>query len=125
MGLSSFASKPVEAVVAANPNTLFQMYWSGTRETMVQRMDRARAAGAKGLIATLDWSFSNGRDWGSPRIPEKLNLKTMVTFAPDVLPRPAWLWQFARRFDLPDLTTPNLQPPGGKAPKTCLTTAGG
>lgn len=116
MGLSSFASKPVEAVVAANPNTLFQMYWSGTRETMVQRMDRARAAGAKGLIATLDWSFSNGRDWGSPRIPEKLNLKTMVTFAPDVLPRPAWLWQFARRFDLPDLTTPNLQPPGGKAP---------
>src|SRR5258705_1787179 len=59
VGLSSFASKPVEEVVAANPQTFFQMYWVGTRDQMLQRMDRARAAGAVGLIATLDWSFSN------------------------------------------------------------------
>ncbi|WP_084361814.1 pre-mycofactocin synthase MftD [Herbiconiux solani] len=116
MGLSSFASKPVEEVVAANPDTFFQMYWTGTREQMIQRMDRARKAGARGLIATLDWSFSNGRDWGSPSIPEKLDLKTMVTFAPNVLPHPKWLWQFARAGQLPDLTAPNLQPPGGDAP---------
>ncbi len=115
MGLSSFASKPVEEVTAANGNTFFQMYWTGTRDQMVQRMDRARAAGAKGLIATLDWSFSNGRDWGSPSIPDKLDLKTMVKFAPNVLPHPAWLLDFARR-GLPDLTTPNLAPPGGAAP---------
>ena len=42
MGLSSFASKPVEEVVSANPRTFFQLYWSGTRETMVRRMNRAR-----------------------------------------------------------------------------------
>ncbi len=30
MGLSSFASKPVEDVVAANPQTFFQMYWMGS-----------------------------------------------------------------------------------------------
>ena len=53
----------------ANPRTFFQMYWTGSRDVMVQRMERARAAGAKGLIATLDWSFSIGRDWGSPRDP--------------------------------------------------------
>ena len=116
MGLSSFASKPVEDVIAANPNTLFQMYWSGSREQMVQRMDRARAAGAKGLIATLDWSFSNGRDWGSPSIPERMNLKTMVAFAPNVLPHPRWLWRFAKAGRIPDLTAPNLTPPGGDAP---------
>ncbi|MCS5719952.1 mycofactocin biosynthesis FMN-dependent deaminase MftD [Herbiconiux sp. CPCC 205763] len=116
MGLSSFASKPVEEVVAANPNTLFQMYWTGTRDAMIQRMDRARKAGARGLIATLDWSFSNGRDWGSPSIPEKLDLKTMVNFAPNVLPHPAWLLAYLRRRELPDLTAPNLQPPGGVAP---------
>jgi heme/flavin dehydrogenase (mycofactocin system) len=116
MGLSSFASKPVEDVTAANPDTFYQMYWTGTREAMVQRMDRARAAGAKGLIATLDWSFSNGRDWGSPSIPEKLDLKTMVKFAPNVLPHPAWLLRFAKARKLPDLTAPNLQPPGGEAP---------
>ncbi len=65
MGLSSFASKPVEEVVAANPQTFFQVYWSGSKDQLVQRLDRARAAGAVGLIATLDWSFSTGRDWGA------------------------------------------------------------
>src|SRR3954467_1594894 len=46
VGLSSFASKPIEEVVAANARTFFQMYWMGTREWMVRRMERARAAGA-------------------------------------------------------------------------------
>ena len=40
MGLSSFASKPVEDVVAANPQTFFQMYWIGSRD------DDAAADGA-------------------------------------------------------------------------------
>ena len=116
MGLSNFASKPVEEVVAANPSTFFQMYWTGDRDVMVQRMERARAAGAKGLIATLDWSFSMGRDWGSPEIPEKVDLRTMVRLAPNVVTKPRWLYQFARTGQLPDLTVPNLAPPGGQAP---------
>ena len=70
MGLSNFASKSVEEVTATGAATLFQMYWTGEREVMVQRMQRAHAAGAQGLIATLDWSFSMGRDWGSPVIPD-------------------------------------------------------
>ncbi|MFD0067076.1 pre-mycofactocin synthase MftD [Streptomyces sp. NPDC056690] len=116
MGLSSFASKPVEEVTAANSNTFYQMYWTGSREDMSQRMERARAAGAKALIATLDWSFSNGRDWGSPEVPEAINFKTAVKLAPNVITRPRWLWSFVRSGRIPDLTTPNLQPPGGKAP---------
>ncbi|MGW5973476.1 pre-mycofactocin synthase MftD [Streptomyces sp. NPDC055186] len=116
MGLSSFASKPVEEVAEANPNVFYQMYWTGTREAMAQRMERARNAGAKALIATLDWSFSHGRDWGSPSIPEAIDLRTALRLAPDVLPRPRWLWSFVRSGRIPDLTTPNLQPPGGKAP---------
>src|SRR5205823_14159631 len=60
MGLSSFASRPMEEVVAAHPQTFFQMYWIGTREEMLARMERARHAGAVGLIATLDWSFAYG-----------------------------------------------------------------
>jgi heme/flavin dehydrogenase (mycofactocin system) len=116
MGLSSFASKPVEAVAEANPQTFFQMYWVGSRDVLVQRMERARAAGAKGLIMTLDWSFSNGRDWGSPQIPEKMDLKAMWQFAPEGITRPKWLWQFAKSGGVPDLTAPNLTPPGGEAP---------
>src|SRR5689334_8427224 len=84
VGLSSFASKPIEAVAAANSQTLFQIYWNGTREAMVRRMDRARDAGAKGLILTLDWSFSHSRDWGSPSIPDKMDWRTVLSFAPQV-----------------------------------------
>ncbi len=40
MGLSSFASKPVEDVVAANPQTFFQVYWVGTRDDVLAT-DRA------------------------------------------------------------------------------------
>ena len=116
MGLSNFASKSVEEVVATGARTFFQMYWTGDRDVMVQRMQRAHAAGAVGLIATLDWSFSMGRDWGSPEIPEKVDLKTMVRMAPKVVTKPRWLYQFGRTGQLPDLTAPNLAPPGGDAP---------
>jgi L-lactate dehydrogenase (cytochrome)/glycolate oxidase len=116
MGLSSFASKPIEEVVAANPRTFFQMYWVGTRDRIIERIERARSAGAVGLIATLDWSFSQGRDWGSPAIPEKMDLRTILKFAPEVLTRPQWLRDFARTRAIPDLTTPNLAPSGQTGP---------
>ena len=120
MGLSNFASKSVEEVVAANPATFFQMYWTGDRDVMIQRMERARAAGAVGLIATLDWSFSMGRDWGSPEIPETVDLKTMIRLAPSVVTKGRWMRQFGAEYrrtgKLPDLTAPNLAPPGGPAP---------
>jgi heme/flavin dehydrogenase (mycofactocin system) len=116
IGLSSFASKPVEEVVAANPQTFFQLYWSGNRETLLRRMDRVRSAGAKGLIVTLDWSFSNGRDWGSPVIPERMTLKAMARLLPQVITRPKWLMTFAKSLHIPDLTTPNLAEPGQEAP---------
>ncbi|WP_028474587.1 pre-mycofactocin synthase MftD [Nocardioides alkalitolerans] len=112
MGLSNFASKSVEEVVATGARTMFQMYWTGERDVMVQRMQRAQDAGAIGLIATTDWSFSMGRDWGSPEIPEKVDLKTMVRFAPKVVTKPRWLWTFGRTGMIPDLTAPNLAPPG-------------
>jgi L-lactate dehydrogenase (cytochrome) len=117
MGLSSFASKPIEEVVAANPQTFFQMYWVGSREEMVARMERARRAGAVGLIATLDWSFAYGRDWGSPFIPEKINLGAARRYAPQVLVKPRWLYDFARTGRIPDLTVPNMvADPGEPAP---------
>jgi heme/flavin dehydrogenase (mycofactocin system) len=112
MGLSNFASKSVEEVCQANANTFFQMYWTGDRDVMVQRMERAHQAGATGLIATLDWSFSIGRDWGSPEIPEKVDLKTMIRFAPKVATRPRWLYEFGKTGQIPDLTAPNLAPSG-------------
>jgi pre-mycofactocin synthase len=116
MGLSSFASKPIEEVLEANPQTFFQIYWLGSRERMAALMERARAAGAQGLIVTLDWTFAHRRDWGSPAIPERLDLRAMIKLAPQALARPRWLLDFLRHGGIPDLTAPNLAPPGGAAP---------
>jgi pre-mycofactocin synthase len=116
VGLSSFASKAIEQVTAANPRTFFQVYWAGSREQMRHRLGRARAAGAVGLIVTLDWSFSHSRDWGSPVIPERLDLTAMLRLAPEALARPGWLYRWARTGAAPDLTVPNMAVPGQPAP---------
>jgi pre-mycofactocin synthase len=116
IGLSSFGSKPVEEVVAANPQTFFQTYWCGSRERITQRLERARRAGVAGLIITLDWQFSHGRDWGSPRIPDQLDLKTMLSFAPETIIRPRWLWAYVRAGGPPPLTVPNMAIEGEDPP---------
>jgi pre-mycofactocin synthase len=116
MGLSSFASKPIEEVIAANPKLFFQMYWVGTRDDMAARMERARKAGAVGIIVTLDWSFSFGRDWGSPRIPEKMTLQELFRQVPATITRPAYLYEWLRSGAIPDLTVPNLPVGGAQAP---------
>ncbi len=90
MGLSSFASHAVEEVTAVNDKVFFQIYWLGSREDILRRAERAKAAGAKGLIVTTDWVFNVGRDWGSPEIPEKVNLKALVRLGPEIAVKPRY-----------------------------------
>lgn len=120
MGLSSFASKPIEEVIAANPQTFFQVYWLGGKEEVLARLQRAQTAGAKGVIITTDWSFSVGRDWGSPEIPERLDARAMIKLAPEIAVRPAWAYEWTKSVvenkAMPDLTTPNLVDPGQTGP---------
>jgi pre-mycofactocin synthase len=108
MGLSSFASKPMDEVITANPQTFFQIYWAGDRDSMVGRMERAKNAGAVGMILTLDWSFVHSRDWGSPAIPEKIDLKTMMKHGPESLMRPRWLLDWLKSGAIPQLGVPNF-----------------
>jgi heme/flavin dehydrogenase (mycofactocin system) len=107
MGLSSFASMAFEAVVAENPKSFFQLYWVGTRDHIAERVERARAAEAKALILTLDWSFASRRDWGSPVIPERVSLASIAKFAPWAVTHPGWAARFLFG-GIPDLSVPNL-----------------
>jgi heme/flavin dehydrogenase (mycofactocin system) len=120
LGLSNFGSTPVELVMAENPRTFFQIYWCGTRAEMTARIDRAKRAGVPGLIVTLDWSFSHGRDWGSPDIPEALDLRTSLRHAPELVTRPVYAYRYARytleHRSLPDLHVPNMVPEGENPP---------
>jgi heme/flavin dehydrogenase (mycofactocin system) len=105
VGLSS-----IEEVVAANPQTFFQIYWAGDRDSMTMRMERARAAGAVGLIVTLDWSFVHSRDWGSPSIPQDAKLTTLAKHVPETVVKPGWLWEWLRTGAIPALGVPNFGP---------------
>jgi pre-mycofactocin synthase len=116
MGLSSFASKPIEDVIAANPKLFFQVYWLGGRDAIAARVERARAAGAVGLIVTTDWSFSHGRDWGSPKIPENMDVRTIVRMMPEGLRRPRWMLQWAKTMRPPNLRVPNQASLGEAGP---------
>ncbi|HEY1840610.1 MAG TPA: pre-mycofactocin synthase MftD [Mycobacterium sp.] len=107
MGLSSFASKPIEEVIAANEKLFFQVYWLGGRDAIAERVERARQAGAVGLIVTTDWTFSHGRDWGSPKMPEQMDLRTMLRLSPHAISRPGWLWRYGKTLRPPDLRVPN------------------
>lgn len=109
MGLSSWAGARAEDVVRANPETMFQLYWVGTRTQIEQRVERARAAGCRSLIVTLDWSHTPRRDWGVPPAPPAdMSLRTMLELAPHALSRPAWFLSYLRRGRIPDLRVPNL-----------------
>jgi len=116
MGLSSFGSKPIEEVTAANPQTFFQMYWAGDRDSMLKRMARAKAAGAAGMIVTLDWSFVHSRDWGSPSIPQDMGWVTMLKHAPEVAVRPQWLKGWLEAGELPGLGVPSFATDEGHIP---------
>jgi heme/flavin dehydrogenase (mycofactocin system) len=116
LGLSSFASKPLEQVVAANPLTFFQLYWMGGRERVIESLARARDAGAKGIILTLDWTFVHRRDWGSPAIPQRYDVKTILKLGPETMIRPRWLLAFLRAGGPPALTVPNVAAAGAPAP---------
>lgn len=116
MGLSSFASKPIEEVVAVNDKIFFQIYWLGGRDAIAQRAERAKAAGAAGLIVTTDWSFSHGRDWGSPKIPEQMDLGTIIKMMPEGLSRPGWFLKWAKTLRPPTLRVPNQGARGEAGP---------
>jgi heme/flavin dehydrogenase (mycofactocin system) len=117
MGLSSFASQPIEDVAAANPQTLFQIYWAGDRDSMVARLARARDAGAVGMIVTLDWSFVHSRDWGSPSIPQDNKPTTLAKHVPETITKPVWLWEWLRTGQIPALGVPNFLPRGEPPPR--------
>lgn len=116
VGLSSFASRPVEQVAEANPNFFYQMYWMQSKEDMLRWISRARRAGAKGLILTLDWSFSHGRDWGSPHIPDRVTFKEALRFAPHTIGRLSWLKDFLASGGVPTLGVPNVSDSEGVTP---------
>ncbi len=117
MGLSSFASKPVEEVVAANPQTFFQMYWVGSRDDMLHKMERARAAGCVGHDRDPGLVVLARARLGQPEDPGEAGpAGDRAASRPRARCGRATSLKWARARHLPDLTVPNMADEGGPAP---------
>jgi heme/flavin dehydrogenase (mycofactocin system) len=120
IGLSNVASVPIEEVTRENSRSFAQLYWSGGREVVAERVERFRRAGVKGLIFTMDLSAArvayNPRDCGSPVYPDGINLATLVKYAPMAAGNPTWFLRYAKRRSLPGLEAPNMARTGGPVP---------
>jgi len=68
----------------------------GSRDRLAQILDHASYAGAKDIVLTLDWTFAHRRDWGSPAIPQALDLRPSSSSLPEVVTKPRWLTAHAR-----------------------------
>ena len=81
------------------PGHWFQLYYLGGRDGAAVLIDRAREAGYRVLVITLDTPVLGKRErelrHGVPR-PERLDFPTLLRFGPDVIVRPRWLMRFAR-----------------------------
>jgi heme/flavin dehydrogenase (mycofactocin system) len=107
---SSFASSPFAHIRAATPLAVPQLYWVGSRDQMELYVGRARQDGATALVLTVDCAPGPAyRDWGTPRVPDRLGPATLLRFAPAGLSRPRWTLRFLLHGGLPNPTVPNLR----------------
>ena len=116
--VSSFASKPIEEVVAANPQTFFQIYWCGTQDA-----DGGPARAGQGRRRRRAHRHPRLVVLPRPRLGQPVHPRARSTSRPMVALRPrgrppAPLADRAgrRAGGLPDLTVPNMAPPGEPAP---------
>lgn len=103
--LSSMSGHTIaEVAAAATGPAWFQLYFLGGRTGAEQLVDRAKAAGYRALVVTVDTPVPGNRERDlrhglSP--PLRLDRRTIAKMAPRVLPHPRWLLDAARdRFQL-------------------------
>ena len=115
--VSCFMGYPIEEVVAAAKGPVFfNLYFSGGRENAELMIDRALRAGCEALVITVDWSAEQQKEQNiRQRVdrPGDTHMGSLLRFAPEVMTRPAWAFDFFR--DGMRIETPMWIKPDGKA----------
>lgn len=114
---SSSGTRIEDVAAAANGPVFYQLHYLGGRESAEPIIERAKKAGCKALVVTVD---SQGRAPARERpVPEKafapgsLALPELLRAFPQMVRRPGWLADFARKpggLELPMAPTVNGQP---------------
>ncbi len=109
--LSGCALEDVKA--AATGPVWYQLYLLGGREAAIGAIGRARAAGYRALVVTIDTAVAGQRERDLRNGASELisgNLWRMLPHAPQVLARPRWLLDFWRDGGM--MKFPNVVIPG-------------
>jgi len=105
-GISTLSSHPLEEICKASDNVWFQLYMIGGREGSSEMIARAETAGASALIVTIDRPAASGQDWFVRPVPDRIDLRTALAYAPEMMTKPGWLLDFLRGGF--ELRVPNL-----------------
>lgn len=108
IGLSNYGSRSIEDVAAENDSTFLQLYWAGSRNDMIKRAERGRAAGSKGIILSVDYVHDYRTDWRKALIPDKMNFVALLKYGPQALLRPRYVARYLPHGIVPRLTVPNI-----------------
>lgn len=105
MCVGTLTGTAIEDVASAATGPLFfQLYFLGDRDLTLFAIERARKAGCKALVLSLDDSSHIPReralgDRAMPVFEAMTNLRNMVRFLPQALSSPAWAIDMARNRD--------------------------
>lgn len=117
MGVSTLSSQPIEDIVAASGGPVWwQVYFAGGREGAAIAIERARDAGCRAVLLTMDLAAPASRevDLRGGRVPTRVDARTAFAYAPEMVTRPAWVRDFLRdglRIDTPNVQTERGGPP--------------
>ncbi|MDT3440223.1 MULTISPECIES: alpha-hydroxy acid oxidase [unclassified Pseudofrankia] len=109
IGVSTLSSYPIAEIAAAGARaTWYQLYFAGGRPGAQIAIDAARKAGCTALILTVDLAGTAGRDRRRrANAPIRVDLRSALTYAPEMVLRPRWLAGFLR--DGLGLNVPNVR----------------
>jgi isopentenyl diphosphate isomerase/L-lactate dehydrogenase-like FMN-dependent dehydrogenase len=116
-GISTLSSYPIEEIAAASPGPVwYQLYFAGGRTGAELAIERARKAGCRALIVTVDLAAAAGRErhFRGGGLPTRVDLRSALRYAPELLPRPRWTLDFLRdglRLEIPNVRTSPDGPP--------------
>jgi L-lactate dehydrogenase (cytochrome) len=115
--LSSMSGHTIDEVAAAATGPAwFQLYFLGGRAGAEQLVERAKHAGYRALLVTLDTPMPGNRERDSRHglsPPLRLDRRTVTKMAPRVITHPRWLFDAARdRFQLDLVNTTSIETGG-------------
>jgi isopentenyl diphosphate isomerase/L-lactate dehydrogenase-like FMN-dependent dehydrogenase len=109
VGVSTLSSYPIDEITAATAKPVwYQLYFAGGKTGAEIAIDRAKSAGCTALLVTVDLAASARRERSFPggEIPQSVDLRNVLRYAPQMVIRPRWLldfWRAGMRLETPNV----------------------